>query len=252
MKRIIVLALCFVFVLTLASCGKDAVVESNDTGKVTDAEVMSHAEYAAAEIGSDVTVETYIQAKQSWWEGKATFYTQAPDGAYFIYQMPCTKEEFDALTVGTKIRVSGKKSEWSGESEITDATFKMLDGNYIAEAVDVTALLGTDELIAHQNEFVHFTGMTVEAKTDTAGNEAAFLFNWDGTGEEGSDLYFDVSVNGSKYTFTVESYLCGPDTEVYKAVKDLKIGDVIDLTGYLYWYEGVNPHIIAVTKTAAP
>ena len=114
---------------------------------------------------------------------------------------------------------------------------------YIAEPVDVTALLGTDELIEKQNQFVAFKGMTVEAKNDDG---AAFLYGWDGSGEEGSDLYFDVSLNGAKYTFTVESYLRGPGTDVYEAVKALNVGDVIDMEGFLYWYEGVNPHITAV------
>ncbi|MBP5282360.1 MAG: hypothetical protein J6Z22_07645, partial [Lachnospiraceae bacterium] len=109
---------------------------------------------------------------------------------------------------------------------------------YIAEAVDVTALLDTDELITKQNQLVAFKGMTVESEA---------LYKWDGSGQEGDDLYFNVSVNGNTYTFTVESYLCGADTEVYKAVKELKKGDVVDLEGFLYWYQGVNPHITAVT-----
>ena len=67
------------------------------------------------------------------------------------------------------------------------------------------------------------------------------------SGEEGNDLYFKVSIGGQTYTFTVESYLCGTDTEVYQAVKNLKVGDVIDMEGFLYWYEGVNPHITSVT-----
>ena len=105
--------------------------------------------------------------------------------------------------------------------------------------MDVTELLGTDALIEKQNQKVAFKGMTVEAK----GDGAAFLYNWDGSGEEGSDLYFNVSVNGQTYTFTVESYLCGPGTEVYEAVKALNVGDVVDMQGFLYWYEGANPHI---------
>ena len=39
--------------------------------------VMTYEEYLAADIDSEVTVETYIQAKQGWWEdngqGVATF-----------------------------------------------------------------------------------------------------------------------------------------------------------------------------------
>ena len=66
-------------------------------------------------------------------------------------------------------------------------------------------------------------------------------------GEKGDDLYFNVSSNGETYTFLVESYLCDKDSDVYKAVKELQIGDTIDAEGFLYWYEGVNPHITAIT-----
>ena len=49
------------------------------------------------------------------------------------------------------------------------------------------------------------------------------------------------------YTFTVESYLCDSSSEVYKAVEGLQVGQTIDAEGFLYWYEGVNPHITSVT-----
>lgn len=206
--------------------------------------VMTYEEYAAADIDTEVTVETYVQAKQSWWEDKATIYTQDKDGAYFIYNMPCTEDEYAQLEVGTKIKVTGYKSEWSGEVEIVDAEFEIEDGNYVAEPVDVTDKLGADDLINYQNQCVSFTGMTVEAADD---NGAAFLYGDDGTGAEGDDLYFKVSSNGETYTFTVESYLTDKDSDVYKAVEGLKVGDTVDMTGFLYWYEGVNPHITSVT-----
>ena len=217
--------------------------------------VMTYADYVAAELDAEITVETYIQAKQGWWEnngvGNATFDTQNEEGAFFLYNMPCSQEEFELLTVGTKIRVTGYKAEWAGEVEIVDATYEIIEGNYVAEALDVTALLGTEELINFQNQFVSFKGMTVEAAgKDAEGNDVAFLYNWDGSGQDGNDLYFNVSLNGATYTFTVESYLTGAGTEVYEAVKALKIGDVIDMEGFLYWYEGVNPHITAVAPAA--
>ena len=68
-----------------------------------------------------------------------------------------------------------------------------------------------------------------------------------GSGTEGDDLYFNASVGGQTYTFTVESYLCGSDTEVYKAVQALEVGQTVDMEGFLYWYEGANPHITKVT-----
>ena len=89
-----------------------------------------------------------------------------------------------------------------------DGTFEFVKGDtYIAEPLDVTDLLGTDALIDHQNEFVSFTGLTVAPSTDANGNEAAFLYNWDGSGEKGNDLYFNVTANDQTYTFCVESYL---------------------------------------------
>lgn len=226
---------------TTAAAGKET---AGTTG-----EVMTYAEYAAADLDTEVTVETYVQAKQSWWEDKATIYTQAPDGAYFIYDMACSEEDYEKLTPGTKIKVTGYKAEWSGEVEIIDAAFEIVEGQdkFIAEALDVTDLLGKDELIDHQNQFVTFKGMTVEAAgQDDDGNDVAYLYSWDGSGQDGDDLYFNVSKDGETYTFTVESYLCDKTTDVYAAVKALNIGDVIDMEGFLYWYEGVNPHITSV------
>lgn len=222
--------------------------QEEDAAEVKSEGVMTYDEYVAADLDSEVVVETYVQAKQSWWEDKATLYTQDQDGAYFVYNVACSQEDYDKLTPGTKIKVTGYKSEWSGEVEIVDGTFEIEDGNYVAEAEDVTGLLGSDELINHQNEFVTFKGMTVEAAgQDDDGNDVAFLYNWDGSGQDGDDLYFNVSLDGTTYTFTVESYLCDNTTDVYSAVKALNIGDKIDMEGFLYWYEGVNPHITSVT-----
>ena len=239
MKKILALILA-VMMLSLTACAFAEEVH-----------VMNHEEYVAAELETEVTVETYVQAKQSWWDNKGTIYTQAEDGAYFLYNMAMTQEEYDKLVPGTKIRVTGYKAAWSGEVEIIDAAFEILEADpFIAEPLDVTALLGTDDLIAHQNELVAFKGAVITAKKDANGNDVAFLYNWDGSGQPGSDLYFDVTVNGAVYTFTVESYLCGQDTEVYQAVTQLKVGDVVDLEGFLYWYEGANPHIISVKPAA--
>ncbi|MDO4322985.1 MAG: hypothetical protein Q4C61_10705 [Lachnospiraceae bacterium] len=253
MKKIT--ALLLTMSLTMVPCSlamaEDAETEAVETEAAAEDDVksegvMTHEEYVAAELDSEVVIEAYVQAKQSWWEDQATVYAQDKDGAYFLYNMACSEEDYEKLVPGTKIKVTGFKQEWSGEVEIADATFEIEEGEYIAPVLDVTDLLGTDELIEHQNEFVSFKGMTVEA-SDNDGEEAPFLYNWDGSGQDGDDLYFNVSLNGETYTFTVESYLCDNTTDVYAAVKNLAIGDVIDMEGFLYWYEGVNPHITAVT-----
>jgi hypothetical protein len=196
--------------------------------------VMTYADYAAAELETEVVVETYVQAKQSWWDNKATFYTQDQDGAYFIYEMACSEEDYNKLVPGTKIKVTGVKSEWSGEVEIVDATYEIEDGNFVAEAKDATDLLGKDELIDMQNQLVTFKDMTVEA--------VAFKND-----QPGDDIYVTLSKDGANYDFCLEYYLNGSDEEFYNLVSGLEAGTVVDVEGFLYWYEGANPHITKVT-----
>lgn len=69
-------------------------------------------------------------------------------------------------------------------------------------------------------------------------------------GSEGDDLYFQASKGGADdpvYTFTIESNLTESGSEVYETVKSLEIGQTVDMEGYLYWYEGANPHVVSVT-----
>ena len=201
---------------------------------------MTHAEYIAAELDSEVCVETYVQAHQSWWDGKITVYAQSEDGAYFIYNMACAEEDADKLVPGTKILVKGVKAEWSGEVEIVDATFEIEEGSFIAEPVDVTDLLGKEELIDHQNELVSVKGLTVE-KVEYK------------NGEPGDDIYVTFEIGELTAEFCVEAYLTGPDSELYAAVGALNVGDVVDVEGFLYWYNGANTHLTKVTVvTPAP
>ena len=255
MKKFIAMLLVLTMVLAFAACAKTEapaateapateapateapVVETEAPAVETEAavEIMTHEEFMAAELESVVTIETYVQATQSWWDNKITVYCQGEDGAYFLYELACSEEDAAKMVPGTKIRVTGDKGEWAGEVEIMNGTFEFVEGeSFIAEATDVTELLGTEELIAHQNEFVSFTGLTIEAIEYK-------------NGEPGDDIYVTVGYNGASYSFCVEVYLTGPDTEVYQTVGTLTAGDVVDVEGFLYWYEGPNTHITSVT-----
>lgn len=239
MKKAIVVALVMTMVAgCLTACGSKKGTDAKGEG------VMTYEEYVAAPLDSEVTIETYVQANQSWWDNTITLYTQDKEGGYFIYNLACSEEDAKKLTKGTKIKVNGYKSEWSGEVEVTDGTFEIEDGTYTAEAVDITKAYGTDDLTNYQNQYICLKGMTVEAANEEGD---AFLYNWDGSGEEGSDLYFNLSLDGNTYSFTVESYLCDSSTDVYQAVKNLNVGDTVDVEGFLYWYEGPQPHVTGIT-----
>ena len=231
MKRILALVLVIAtFALAMVGCSKV------DTNKKSEG-VMTFEQYDAAALDDAVVIEGFIQAKQSWWDNKATIYLQDGTGGYFVYEMTCTEEEYNTkLVIGAKIKVTGYKTEYKGEIEVdAGATFEVVGTDtWVAEATDVTALLGKDELVKKQNMFVVFKGMTVKSVSYKGG-------------EAGDDIYLTLTKDGADYDFCVERYLTDPDTEVYKAVGALKAGDVIDVEGFLYWYNGPNPHVTKVT-----
>jgi len=258
MKKLIAILLVLVMAMSLVACGAAKEDNKGDNGAKFDPAkksegVMTHAEYLAAAEQAVVTIEAFVQAKQGWWEkdgvGVITLYTQDPDGAYFAYEVACSKEDADKLAAGTHVRIKGSKTVYNGLTEIMNGTLEILtDGTWIAEATDVTAKLATPEnLEAEMAKKVTFKGLTIEDRT---GMGEAFQYGWDGSGsaESNSDLYFNASYQGTTFTFVIESYLTGSDTAVYQAVQGLQVGDVVDMEGFMYWYEGVQPHIISVTK----
>ncbi len=274
MKKFIALMLALVMVCALTACGdvqQPTTKPTQTTPSTTvttapsqpefdpsakDEGTMTHAEYVAAADDDAVVIEAFVQAKQGWWEkdgqGRATIYLQDPDGGYLAYNLFCTEEEYNQMTIGTKLKITGYKTSYKGEQEVDgeSATFEIMEGNWVAEATDVTDKLSAEDVIKFQNMFIAIKGAKIVASTDANGVEHAFLYNWDGSGQAGSDLYFNIEVNGVVYNMCVESYLTGDGTDVYDMVESFVIGDIVDLEGFLYWYNGVNPHITGAKKAA--
>ena len=228
MKKLIVLLLAMLMVFGLAGC-------ASEDPNVKSEGVMTYAEYVAADLDDKVVIEGYVQATQSWWDNKITVYLQDGEGGYFLYEMACSEEDAAKLVPGVKICVTGYKGAWAGEVEVMDATFTFVEGagKWTAKPVDLTDSLNKGNLITYQNRLASFNDMTIE--------EISYK-----NGEPGDDIYVTVSKNGKNYDFCVERYLTGPDTDVYKKVGELKKGDVVDIEGFVYWYEGINTHITSV------
>ena len=261
MKKFLAVVLSLALVVSVAACGKK---ETTSTSEETSTEVstevsteastevseevveetpaedevtvMSYADYAAAAVDDAVVVEFAVQATQSWWDNKITVYGADADGAYFVYNMTCSEEDAAKLVPGTVIRVTGFKTEWSGEVEIAEgATFEFVDGAeaFTAPVFDATDLLGTDDLVNHINQKVSFKDMTVTAvsyKNDTPGD----------------DIYVNLSKDDTEYYFCLEYYINGSDEEFYNLVGNLEVGSVVDVECFLYWYEGPNGHLTNV------
>lgn len=253
MKKFLALLLAAMMVLSLAACtptkpteteAPQTTTEADTTVEDTTAEdtteeaqgVMTYAEYAAANVDDAVTVMFTVQATQSWWDNKITVYGADEDGAYFCYNMACSEEAAKNL-VGSVICVTGFKAEYAGELELAaEATFEFVDGGtpYVAEAKDLTDKIASEELIDYQNQLATFKGLTVKSVSKKES-------------DSDPDLYLCCELDGAEYNFCVENYLCGPSTEVYQTVAALTEGQVVDVTGFLYWYNGMNPHVTAVT-----
>ncbi len=236
MKKFLVLLLAAAMVLSLSGCSKDNGGDAAAKRNVKSEGVMTYAEFMAAPMDSEVVVEAYVQGHQSWWNDTINVYAQDDDGGYFFYNMACSEADAAKLVEGTKIKVTGYKTEWSGEVEIAEgATFEFVDGgsNYIAPAKDVTGM-SADQLKAYQNQLVEFNGMTVEA--------VSYKNN-----EPGDDIYVTLSKDGTNFEFCLEYYLNGSDTAFYDTVGNLEVGATVDVEGFLYWYEGPDAHLTKVT-----
>lgn len=115
MKKFLTLLLALVMALSIVGCGKTNTDEPQapdtpDDGADAAVTVMTHAEFDAAAVDSPrspwrPTSRPARAGGEKDGVGVATFYTQADDGAYFLYNMPCSKEDYDSMLVeGAKIR----------------------------------------------------------------------------------------------------------------------------------------------------
>ena len=226
-------------------------VTSINSSKVEGA--MTYAEYLAAEVDDAVVIDAYVQANQSWWskdgQGRITVYLADKEGAYLAYEMACTEEDAARLVPGTRIKVTGVKGVWNGEVEIVDATFEFIGTNtYIAPAKDITTVLGTDAIADYMNARVSATALTVVAQDENN----VIYYSWDNSGSHGSDIYFKLTDGTNNYVFVVETYFTAVDSDVYAAVEALEVGDVVNVEAFLYWYEGMQPHVVSVTVVDEP
>ena len=236
--------LSVLMVFGLTACGKDnnGGTDEPSNGGNDVVEVTAKDDYAsfmAADVDAEVEVLMYVQAHQAWWEdngqGVMTLYGMDKDGGYFVYEAKMDKETADSIKEGTLVKVTGVKAEWAGEVEIMDATVEVLGETKTFEATDVTDVISDSEKLAtYMNQKIAMKGLeVVEVSVKDS--------------EYDPDLYITCKLGDTEVNLCVENYLTGPDTEVYMTGKDLTAGTIIDVEGFLYWYEGANPHVTSIS-----
>ncbi len=269
MKKYLALILAVIMVLAFASCGNndsnvtteapktnapaDVTTEAPATDIFAKSEgTKTYAEYLAAAKGDVVTIEAFVQAKADTFEqyGNTNLFLADKDGAYYVYRLTIkSADDWAKIKVGTKMKITGVKTDYKGlielggNDEVTPGTYEILDGEYVADAVDITDKIGTDKISDYMCKLVTVKG-TVVAK-----DGAAFTYKYNGTGAQGDDAYFWFKVGSNDaIQFLVETDIANKDTAVYKAVEAFKDGDAVTLTGFAYWYDGIQLQVTAVNK----
>ena len=210
--------------------------------------VMTYEQFMATEKMEPVVIEAYVQGKQAYYAAKETanVYLADADGAYYCYNLHVTEDEYNLMEPGTKVRITGEMGEYHGEIEVASGDLdELLDGvKYVAQPVDVTVAIGWDEILEyHMNKKIVGRDLVVMAQDDGS------AVGRNTTNDKDPDLYIRLAGENGVTDFCVESYLTGPDTEVYKTVEGLKVGDVVTVEAFLYWWDGANPHITALTPS---
>ena len=225
---------------------EESAVPVFDETAAVEPEVPPCSAFLEAEIGSSVTFSCYVQAKEAFRDNTCSLFAQDETGACYLDRLSCIEDDYDRLTPGQKILITGYKSTWGDDIELTDSHFAFLDGSWLAEPLDVTAMLGTEEISAHRNEKVCFRSMTIESMMDGV---SVWYRGWDNAAAEGEDteLFFRASSGGTVSTFSVCPSLCEEPDQVIQTLKSLRLGDTVDLTGYLYWYNEARPRITEIT-----
>ena len=285
MKKVLSILLVLAMVFALAACGTPAnntantnsgTNASNNAGSNTNnaagsnasentntadgPKSVTYAEFAAAKADSDIVVEGYLQGwAYSSQYGNAGLFIMNDDGNFYAYRAKCDDATAAKFAEGVKVRITGQKAYWEGFHEIAEgATIEVLEGNKIYPAVEVGKdIIDIDAMTKLQGARVALKGATVvAADTKVDDKEVAFLYNWDGSGSAGSnnDLYINITLPGiadEHFTVVVESDEIAEGSDTYKAATELNIGDVIDIEGFMYWYNGPQVHIHKISKVGA-
>ena len=240
-------AVAFLGLFAVVSCGKKE--DEND--------VLSYEEYIETNDGEYVTIDGYISGRCTWWDDVASFYLQDDEGGYYIYNLPCTQEQYNNdLKVGQKISVTGQKSSWEGEVEILgkpdgedQATWKKLKGTKTYEPIELNSI---EDMTNHKNQLVKLQVQITSNETTTANGAAPAA---------GVDLMYNVSnpsnTGGANYTFYLESYnelsqYSTDEESVYQTVLNFDKYDIYEVVGYAYTYKGPQLHTISANLISSP
>ena len=181
-------------------------------------ELLTHAEYIAAETGSKIKVSGVVSAVA----GK-NIYFQDADGGYYLYNLKTVPE---TLVAGKTITVIGTKDVYNGLHQVKDATVEVSDAEPASVAVtDITEIftaataMNAPALLAKQSMLVTIKGVTLAE-----------------VGEGGKDFYFSIGTNKASLYISGTQCIDADAQEALKALFTANVGKTADITGFVGVY----------------
>lgn len=181
-------------------------------------ELLTHAEYIAAETGAKVKVSGVVSAVA----GK-NIYFQDADGGYYLYNLKTVPE---TLVAGKTITVIGTKDVYNGLHQVKDATVEVSDAEPATVAVtDITEIftaataMNDPALLAKQSMLVTIKGVTLAE-----------------VGEGGKDFYFSIGTNKASLYISGTQCIDADAQEALKALFTANVGKTADITGFVGVY----------------
>ncbi|MBQ2640855.1 MAG: hypothetical protein IJG15_02530 [Lachnospiraceae bacterium] len=158
-----------------------------------------------------------------------------------------TEDTKDTEAADAKAGAETPAEAASGEAASTDLTAAAEDD---VEAVDISDLLGNkEELKKYADQKVAIKGAVSVDTEDPGGDLLRFLYDTDGNGDPGDDLYFSIEKDGETYLLKIESDQCDAESETYQTVENLEEDMIINLEGTL---TGEDSPLMQVTEITIP
>lgn len=181
------------------------------------ADVMTHAQFVAAEKATNVTVQGVVTAFVKTEKYGYNIYMQDSDGGYYVYGT--TGDVAQTFAIGVTIKAVGAKDVYNGLHQVKNATVEITNATATqVTPVDVTDKVGNnDALLALQSSYVTVKGATI---TDVSINSEKNRTNVTLTVDGKTILFY---IGGSQVVNSDQQ------SEISKSFNDNK-GKTVDVT----------------------
>lgn len=146
-------------------------------------------------------------------------------------------------------------AETSADAASAEAASAETASTALAAADDVAAVDISDQL-GDKDALKKYAGQKVVIKNaksvdteDPGGDLLRFLYDTDGNGDPGDDLYFSIEKDGKTYLLKIESDLCDVESEPYQMVETLEEDTMINLEGTLTGEDSPFMQVTGITIT---